>query len=91
MNVKNIAGTKKWFEVLQTSKQSQTAIMKLEPGGESGSRPNAHEKSEQVLLVVEGEVEGEVAGEKKTLRQGDVVIIPAEPGTASPTQVNAPR
>ncbi len=77
MNVRNIRQAGEWFEVLQTSEKSQTAVMTLQPGGASGPHPDAHEKSEQVLLVLEGEVEGEIAGETRTLRQGDVVVIPS--------------
>ena len=77
MNVKNIEDASAWFEVLQTSAQAQTAVMKLEPGGASGPSLNAHEKSEQVLVVLEGEVEAEVADEKRSLGKGDVVVVPA--------------
>lgn len=76
MNVRNSGQANEWFEVLQTGEKSQTAVMTLPPGGASGPHPDAHEKSEQVLLVMEGEVEGEIAGETRTLRQGDVVVIP---------------
>ncbi|MGH7936757.1 MAG: cupin domain-containing protein [Chthoniobacterales bacterium] len=77
MNVKNIGDAQDWFEVLQTSGQCQTALMTLKPGGASGAKLNAHEKSEQVLLVLEGEVEGEIGGEKRVLCKGDIVVIPA--------------
>lgn len=77
MNIKNIATARAWFEVLQTGAHAQTAVMKLKPGAASGPDLNAHEKSEQVLLVLEGEVEAEVGGEKRSLGKGDVVIVPA--------------
>ena len=51
--------------------------MNLAPGEASGDRPEAHRGSDQVLLVLEGEVMAEVAEEKARLRQGDVVIVPA--------------
>jgi len=76
MKIKNIDEAEAWFEVLPTSGKSQTAVMTLEPGGASGSTPNSHAQSEQVLLVIEGEVEAEVAGETRALRTGDVVVIP---------------
>ena len=75
MNVMNINEAQDRFEVLQTSEKSQTAVMTMKPGGASGPNRNAHEKSEQILLVLEGEVEGEVAGEKRILRKGDVVVV----------------
>ncbi|HEY2800935.1 MAG TPA: cupin domain-containing protein [Chthoniobacterales bacterium] len=75
MNLKSLGDAKDWFEILQTSGQCQTALMTLKPGGASGAELNAHEKSEQVLLVLEGEVEGEIGGEKCVLRKGDTVVI----------------
>jgi mannose-6-phosphate isomerase-like protein (cupin superfamily) len=77
MNVKNINEVKDWFEVLQTGKRTQTAMMTLKPGKSSGSKPQGHKQSDQVLLVLEGQVHGEIAGDEITLRKGDVVIIPA--------------
>jgi mannose-6-phosphate isomerase-like protein (cupin superfamily) len=77
MNVKNISEASDWFEVLQTTKRTQTAVMTLKPGKSSGTEPEGHNKSDQVLLVLEGEVEGEIADETITLRDGDVIVIPA--------------
>src|SRR5437660_11890892 len=77
MTVKNISEDKGWFAVLQTSKRTQTAMMRLEAGKSSGSKPEGHKESDQVLLVLEGEVHGEIAGDEITLRKGDVIIIPA--------------
>ena len=62
--------------MLQTGSKTQTAVMILEPGKSSGAEPEAHEQSEQVLVVLEGEVLAEVAGEKKTLKEWDVIVIP---------------
>ena len=76
MNVANLRQASDWFEVLQTTDRSQTAVMTLEPGGESEDKLNTHPKSDQVLLVVEGEVCAEVAGETRTMGIGDVVIVP---------------
>jgi mannose-6-phosphate isomerase-like protein (cupin superfamily) len=77
MDVTNINKTEEWFEVLQTSELSQTAMMTLAPGGSSGTTAEAHENSDQVLLLLEGELSGEVGDERPTLRKGDVIIIPA--------------
>jgi len=79
MNIKNLREADDWFSVLQTSGKTQTALMTLKPGQSSGEEPEAHEKSEQVLLVLEGEVVAEIEGERKTMKTRDVVIIP--PGT----------
>ncbi len=77
MNVKNTREASDWFEVLQTTKRTQTAMMTLQPGKSSGSEPEGHKNSDQVLLVLKGEVEGEIADETLTLREGDVIVIPA--------------
>lgn len=77
MNVTNIGKAKKWFEVLQTGERSQTAMMTLEPDQSTGDKAEAHEKSDQVLLILEGELTGQVGNEYPSLKQGDVIIIPA--------------
>ena len=79
MNVKNVRDADEWFSVLQTSGMTQTAVMTLKPGRSSGEEAEAHENSEQVLLVLKGEVVAEVRGKTKTLKVGDSVVIP--PGT----------
>lgn len=50
--------------------------MTLETGKSSGKK-EAHENSDQVLLVLEGELAGEVGDEEATLRKGDTLLIPA--------------
>jgi mannose-6-phosphate isomerase-like protein (cupin superfamily) len=77
MDVTNIGKAKEWFEVLQTTERTQTAMMTLKPGDASGSEAEAHEKSDQVLLVLDGELIGEVGGERPRLKRGDVIVIEA--------------
>jgi mannose-6-phosphate isomerase-like protein (cupin superfamily) len=77
MKIRNIQEATDWFEVLQTSKRTQTALMTLKPGKSSGSEAEGHKESDQVLLVLQGEVEGEIDKERLTLREGDVIVIPA--------------
>jgi mannose-6-phosphate isomerase-like protein (cupin superfamily) len=76
MDLANIKDAKEWFEVLQTSDRSQTAVMTLEPGKSSGAK-EGHKNSDQVLLLLEGELDGEVGDKKATLKKGDVLLIPA--------------
>ncbi len=64
------------FSVLRTSDRSQTAVMTLEPGDWSGPMGNEHPDSEQVLLVLEGEVVAEIGDDRATLQHGDAVIVP---------------
>ena len=75
--VSNIRDAESWFQVLQTTEQSQTAVMTLKPHGESSERRNVHEKSDQVVLIIEGEIEAEVGDVTRTLKAGDTCIIPA--------------
>jgi mannose-6-phosphate isomerase-like protein (cupin superfamily) len=73
----HLPDTKTWFKVLQTTGRSQTAVMNLQPGQASGDSKEAHAKSDQVLVVLEGEVLAEVGDDRARLRPGDVVVIPA--------------
>ena len=77
MNVTNIDKANAWFEVLQTGERSQTAMMTLASGDATGAKAEAHEKSDQVLLILDGELTGEVGDEHPSLKKGDVIIIPA--------------
>lgn len=76
-SVTNVHDAESWFQVLQTTKLSQTAVMTLKPNGESSEEMNTHEKSDQVVLVLEGEIEAKVDKSKRTLKKGDTCIIPA--------------
>jgi len=77
MNGRNIREATARFEVLQTIKPTQTAMMTLKPGHSSGGHKEGHKNSDQVLLVLEGEVEGEIADDTIKLDKGDVIVIPA--------------
>ena len=74
----NIYRTKAWFKVLQTAKRSQTAVMTLGAGQSSGEEPEAHEGSEQTLLLVKGELHALIADRRSKMKAGDVVVIPAK-------------
>ena len=73
----NIRRAKDWFAVLQTTRRSQTAVMTLGPGQATGEEPESHRNSEQILLVIEGELAAEIGGKRSRVKAGDVVIIPA--------------
>lgn len=77
MNLANLQQTSEFFEVLQTTERSQTAVMTLRPGGASSGEPNIHPKSDQVVLLVEGELTAEVGEETRRMRAGDIVVVPA--------------
>jgi len=46
MDVKNIRDATDWFEVLQTSKRTQTAMMTLKPG----KHPGANRKVTRIAI-----------------------------------------
>ena len=68
MNVTNIGRAEEWFQVLQTTKRSQIAMMTLESGAATGEKAEAHDESDQVLLVLDGELIGEVSEERPAIR-----------------------
>lgn len=72
----NIYRQLQWFKVLQTTKHSQTAVMTLGAGQSTGEEPEAHKGSEQVLLLIEGELSANISGKRSHMKAGDVVVIP---------------
>ncbi|MFZ1218600.1 MAG: cupin domain-containing protein [Chthoniobacterales bacterium] len=77
MDLANIQEATEWFEVLQTSKRTQTAMMTLAPGKRTGRKAEAHAKSDQVLLVLSGKLSGSVGSETVSLKKGDILLIRA--------------
>ena len=72
----NIHRVSEWFKVLQTTPRSQTAVMKLARGQATGEKPETHDKSEQVILLVTGELSAEIGGKRSRMKAGDVMIVP---------------
>jgi mannose-6-phosphate isomerase-like protein (cupin superfamily) len=60
--------------VLWTGKHSQLVIMTVPPGGEIGEE--VHEV-DQILTFVSGVGEAIVSGEKRRVKQGNLVVVPA--------------
>src|ERR1700683_18933 len=77
MNISNIHDVKEWFEILETTERSQSAVMVLTAGGHSFEGMSIHKSSDQILYLVEGELSAEVGDDKRILREGDSCIIPA--------------
>jgi len=50
--------------------------MTLRPGQSSGEKSEAHASSDQVLLLINGELSAEIGGRWSRMKAGDVVIIP---------------
>ncbi len=61
--------------VLWTGQHTQLVIMTIPPGGEIGEE--VHEDTDQILTFVSGTGEARVAGEKKEVVAGDLVVVPA--------------
>jgi mannose-6-phosphate isomerase-like protein (cupin superfamily) len=61
--------------VLWTGGHTQLVIMTIPPGGEIGEE--VHEDIDQILTFVSGTGEARVAGEKKEVVSGDLVVVPA--------------
>ena len=77
LTVANVHDAESWFQVLHTTERSQTAVMTLKPHGESSEEMNTHEESDQVVLILEGEIEAEIGKVKRSMKAGDTCIIPA--------------
>jgi mannose-6-phosphate isomerase-like protein (cupin superfamily) len=75
-NLSNINQATEWFEVLQTTSRSQTAVMRLGPGEATGEHAESHEDSEQILLLAEGVLAAEIDSEHLAMKVGDIVTIP---------------
>lgn len=78
MQSHSIHDFQEWFQVIQTTERCQVAMMELPPGQATGDKAEAHPESEQVLLVIEGAVQGEVDGKQVSVDKGQFVIIPAK-------------
>jgi mannose-6-phosphate isomerase-like protein (cupin superfamily) len=61
--------------VLWTGDHTQLVIMTIPPDGEIGEE--VHEGTDQILTFVSGTGEALVAGERKPVAQGDLVVVPA--------------
>jgi len=72
----NIHLPKDWFRVLQTTARIQTAVMTLKSGKSSGEEAEAHKASDQVLLLVDGEISAVIGTKRSRMKAGDVVVIP---------------
>jgi len=78
MNVVDISGVRKDFKILQTTPRVQTAVMRLNAGEASGPEKETHKGSDQIVLVLEGDLVAQLEGEEdRSLPPGSSLIIPA--------------
>ena len=66
------------FKVLETTERSQTGLLTLDQGEASSDDPSVHQDSDQVLVVLQGEVTAEIADESALMKVGDAVVVPAK-------------
>jgi mannose-6-phosphate isomerase-like protein (cupin superfamily) len=77
MNISNLRTSSEDFRILQTTERTQTATITLKTGETTSDGFNAHPHSDQTVVVLEGEFLAEVGNERRTLRSGESLIIPA--------------
>ncbi len=65
----------RFFEVLQETDRSQTAVMTIGPGRDAG--PEEVHDADQIIYVVEGEAIVRVEGAEHQAKAGACVLIPA--------------
>jgi mannose-6-phosphate isomerase-like protein (cupin superfamily) len=65
----------RFFEVLQETERSQTAVMTIGPGRDAG--PEEIHEADQIIYVVEGEAVVSVGGDVHHAPAGACVLIPA--------------
>ena len=65
----------RFFEVLQETPRSQTAVMTVAPGKDGG--PEETHAGDQVVFVIEGEAVIRIAGVEHAAGPGACVMIPA--------------
>jgi|GEM_PF-633216 len=65
------------FKVLETTERSQTGLLTLESGESSSETPSTHAESDQVLVLLEGELTAEIGEESAGMKKGDAVLVPA--------------
>ena len=66
------------FKVLITTERSQTGLLTLDAGEASSDKPSTHQESDQVLVVLRGEVTAKIGDENALLKVGDAVTVPAK-------------
>lgn len=65
----------RFFEILQQTERSQTAVMTIGPGREAG--PEETHSGDQIIFVVEGEAVVRIAGREQKASAGSLLMIPA--------------
>ncbi len=65
----------RFFEVLQQTDRSQTAVMTVGPGQDAG--PEETHPGDQVVYIIEGEAVVRVSGKEHRAGPGGLLMVPA--------------
>lgn len=65
----------RFFEVLQETDRSQTAVMTIGPGQDAG--PEETHRGDQIVYVIDGEAIVRIGGDEHHAKSGACVMIPA--------------
>lgn len=65
-----------FFRILQQTPLSQIGVMTIKPQGDSG--PEDIHEGDQIVYVIEGEAEVQVAEQKLQLKAGMIATVPAK-------------
>jgi len=74
MKFKNLS-FRKGFRVHRGNRRSEAAEMVIEPGGAEGGPGNRHRGADQWLFVLEGRGTATVAGKRRRLAPGGLLLI----------------
>jgi mannose-6-phosphate isomerase-like protein (cupin superfamily) len=77
MNIADLRESSESFHLLETTGRTQTATMTLQPGEATSDTLEVHPHSDQVVVVLRGEVVAEVEGGRETLGPEQSIIVPA--------------
>ena len=56
---------------------ANSTVLRVEHIGPAAHEPHIHEDSEQITTILEGEMEYTLGDEVRTIRPGDIVVVPA--------------
>jgi mannose-6-phosphate isomerase-like protein (cupin superfamily) len=77
MNIADIHASAESFHLLETTGRTQSATMTLQPGEATSDKMEAHPHSDQIVLLLKGELLALVGDERQRLIPGQSLTIPA--------------
>jgi len=73
--VDTVKGRGRFFEILQQTERTQTAVMTVGPGQDAG--PEETHPGDPVVYIIEGEAGVRVAGKEHRAGAGGLLMVPA--------------